>query len=169
MRADSQPKSCQHPESRRTKDLSSAAAGDGEVVHGGTQACNVGISLGFSRSWGTGDTRSRITVPPVDDETSDIRSTSWLERLPDDREPGIPHKLTRRVKIANNQFLADVNIWEHQRYTEPPGLATAEAKRFRMVRRFYPEGERGSGPAEQDAGVEAGRPEEAFNAAAGGD
>ncbi|KAA2261215.1 Rieske 2Fe-2S domain-containing protein [Solihabitans fulvus] len=135
----------------------SAAAGDGEVVHGGTQACNVGISLGFSRSWGTGTMRSMIGVTPVDENTSDIRSTTWLERLPGDRGDAIPAELTRRVRIANNQFLADVNIWAHQRYTEPPGLATEEARGFRQVRRwarrFYPPGEPGSGAAEQDAGV----------------
>ncbi|MET8214122.1 Rieske 2Fe-2S domain-containing protein [Streptomyces sp. NPDC005373] len=138
----------------------SSATGEAQVVHGGTQAFNAGISLGFSRSWGTANSRSLITVTPVDDETSDIRSTSWLEKLPGDDGPARPEKLERRVRVANNQFLADVNIWEHQRYTEPPGLATAEARGFRMVRRwarrFYPEGERGSGAAEQDAGVEAG-------------
>lgn len=98
-------------------------------------------------------------MTPVDESTSDIRSTTWLERIPGDAEPAIPEKLTRRLNIANNQFLADVNIWEHQRYTHPPGLATAEAQGFRLVRRwarrFYPAGEPGSGAAEQDAGVEA--------------
>jgi hypothetical protein len=86
-----------------------------------------------------------IGVTPVDSQTSDIRSTTWLEKLPGEDGPAIPESLTRRVRIANNQFLADVNIWQHQVYLEPPALATAEAKGFRMVRRwaqrFYPEGE----------------------------
>ena len=65
----------------------------------------------------------------------------------------------RRIRVANAQVLADVNIWENQRYTHPPGLATAEARGFRDVRRwarrFYAAGELGSGTAEQDAGREA--------------
>jgi hypothetical protein len=70
----------------------------------------------------------------------------------------VPESLNKRVRVANNQFLADVNIWEHQRYTEPPGLATAEAKGFRMVRRwatrFYPPGEPGSTTDVQEAGAD---------------
>lgn len=138
----------------------SAARGDTDVVHGGTQALNSGISLGFSRSWGSANTRSLVAVTPVDDFTADIRSTTWVERLPGDDSPELPESLTRRVSIANSQVLADINIWEHQRYTHPPGLATAEARGFRDVRRwarrFYAPGELGSGAAEQDAGKEAG-------------
>ena len=44
--------------------------------------------------------------------------------------------------MANNQYLADLNIWQHQRYTDPPALATSEGKGFRALRRwatqFYP-------------------------------
>jgi hypothetical protein len=44
--------------------------------------------------------------------------------------------------MANNQYLADLNIWRHQRYTEPPALATSEGKGFRALQRwaaqFYP-------------------------------
>lgn len=137
----------------------SAAVGDGDVVHGGTQAWNYGISLSFSRSWGTANTRSLVSVTPVNDEVSDLRSSTWIERRPGDDSLEIPEQSFRRVRVANNQVLADVNIWEHQRYTHPPGLATAEARGFRDVRRwarrFYAPGELGSGAAEQDAGREA--------------
>jgi nitrite reductase/ring-hydroxylating ferredoxin subunit len=132
--------------------------GEPLVVKGGVQAVNVGISLGFSLAWGLDRIRLQVSVTPVDEFTSDIRSTVWLERLPDDDGERIPTSLEKRVNIANNQFLADVNIWEHQRYTEPPGLATAEAKGFRTVRRwaarFYPDGVKGSHPADQDAGAD---------------
>lgn len=137
----------------------SAAAGEEEVIRGGTQAWNYGISLAYSRSWGTANTRSLISVTPVDDEVSDLRSTTWIERQPGDASAEIPDSLFRRIRVANNQVLADVNIWEHQRYTHPPGLATAEARGFRDVRRwarrFYAPGHLGSGVAEQDAGREA--------------
>lgn len=137
----------------------SAAVGEDDVVHGGTQAWNIGISLSFSHSWGTAHTRSLVTVTPIDGERSDLRSTTWIERTPGDDSLEIPEYLHRRVRVANNQVLADVNIWEHQRYTHPPGLATAEARGFRDVRRwarrFYAPGELGSGAAEQDAGREA--------------
>lgn len=137
----------------------SAARGDTDLVHGGTQACNVGVSLGYSRSWGSANTRSLVSVTPVDDDTSDIRSTTWIERTEGDPSEALPESFNRRLKVANSQVLADINIWEHQRYTHPPGLATAEARGFRDVRRwarkFYAKGEPGSGMAEQDAGREA--------------
>ena len=127
-------------------------------VEGGVQAVNVGISLGFSLAWGLDRVRGQVSVTPVDEKTSDIRSMVWLERLPGDTGERVPASLDKRVRIGNNQFLADVNIWEHQRYTEPPGLATAEAKGFRMVRRwarrFYPPGSPGSDEALQQAGME---------------
>ena len=45
-------------------------------------------------------------------------------------------------KTHADQYLADLNIWRHQRYTDPPALATAEGKGFRSLRRwatqFYP-------------------------------
>jgi hypothetical protein len=50
--------------------------------------------------------------------------------------------------MANNQYLADLEIWQRQRYTEPPALATAEGKGFRSIRRwalqFYPDSSGGS-------------------------
>ena len=128
------------------------------VVEGGAKAVNFGVSLGFSLAWGIDRIRLQVSVTPVDDATSDIRSILWLERLPGDTAARVPESLHKRIRIGNNQFLADVNIWEHQRYTEPPGLATAEAKGFRTVRRwatrFYPDGEAGSDPAIQDAGTD---------------
>jgi hypothetical protein len=63
--------------------------------------------------------------------------------------------------MANNQYLADLKIWQHQRYTEPPALATAEGKGFRALRRwamqFYPPGEPGgpSTPEQHTAGTDA--------------
>lgn len=133
----------------------SAGAGSTDEVRGGVRAVNVGISLGFSFGWGVDHQLLQVSVTPVDEETSDIRTGIWLQRLPDDDSLDPPASLERRMRIAHNQFLADVNIWEHQRYTEPPGLATAEAKGFRTVRRwatrFYAPGELGSTAEHQGA------------------
>jgi 3-ketosteroid 9alpha-monooxygenase subunit A len=131
------------------------------AVQGGVQAINVGVGLGYAKFWGPDNMRTIVGVTPVDDETSDIRSTVWLDRLDGDESPHQPASLERRQRMANNQFLADLNIWEHQKYSDPPALATAEGKGFRMIRRwamqFYPEGEPGSAstPELQTAGTEA--------------
>ena len=85
---------------------------------------------------GTRQHRTIVTVTPVDEECSDIRSTVWLDRLPGDDSPHQPPSLERRQRMANNQYLADLNIWRHQRYTDPPALATAEGKGFRSLRRW---------------------------------
>jgi 3-ketosteroid 9alpha-monooxygenase subunit A len=143
-------------------------AGEQLVVHGGVQAVNVGVSLGFSLAWGMDRIRGQVSVTPVNESVSDIRSMVWLMRLPGDTGERVPESLAKRVRAGNNQFLADVNIWEHQRYTEPPGLATAEAKGFRTVRRwatrFYPDGIKGSQPADQDAGTDDPTPNDELSA-----
>lgn len=129
---------------------------------GGVDAINVGIGLGFAKFWGPDNMRTIVAVTPVDDETADIRSTVWLDRLPGDENPHQPESLERRQRMANNQFLADLNIWEHQKYADPPALATAEGKGFRAIRKwamqFYPAGELGSAttPELQTAGTDAG-------------
>jgi len=109
---------------------------------GGVQAINIGIGVGFAKFWGPDNMRTSVTVTPVDEETADIRSTVWLDRLPGDDSPHQPASLERRQRMANNQYLADLEIWQRQRYTEPPALATAEGKGFRAIRRwalqFYP-------------------------------
>ena len=109
---------------------------------GGVQAVNVGIGVGMAKFWGPDNMRTIVTVTPVDGETSDIRSSVWLDRLPGDDNPHQPPSLERRQRMANNQYLADLKIWRHQRYTEPPALATSEGKGFRALRRwatqFYP-------------------------------
>lgn len=132
------------------------------AMQGGVQAINVGIGVGFAKFWGPDNMRTIVTVTPVDEETCDIRSSVWLDKVPGEDGPHQPPSLERRQRMANNQFLADLNIWQHQRYTDPPALATAEGKGFRMIRRwamqFYPDGEPGSAatPELQTAGTDAG-------------
>lgn len=46
------------------------------------------------------------------------------------------------------QFTQDIHIWSHQRYSDPPALATAEYEGFTAIRKwamqFYPDGLGGS-------------------------
>jgi 3-ketosteroid 9alpha-monooxygenase subunit A len=46
------------------------------------------------------------------------------------------------------QFEQDIEIWRHQRYSDPPALATAEYEGFTAIRnwakQFYPDGIGGS-------------------------
>jgi nitrite reductase/ring-hydroxylating ferredoxin subunit len=110
-------------------------------VEGGLNALNCGISIGFIRQFGPDNQRTMVNATPVDDQVSDLFFTNWLSRLPGDG-PVVPDSLTRRLKLVENQFLADVRIWEHQRYTDPAGLAASEVRGFtalrRWAKRFYP-------------------------------
>lgn len=130
-------------------------------VSGGGRSINIGIGIGMAAFWGPDNQRVIVTVTPVDDETSDIRSSIWLDRIPGDDSPGQPASLERRQRYANNQFEADIAIWKYQKYSDPPALATAEGKGFRAIRKwamqFYPEGEAGgiSTPHLQTAGTDA--------------
>lgn len=118
------------------------------MVKGGVNSVNVGISIGTSRFWGPDNQRTRVCVTPVDDDTSDIFHMVWLNKAEGDTSREVPESMDRRLRLANNQFLADLDIWKYQRYTEPPGLATAEGKGFRTLRkwatRFYPDDQDGA-------------------------
>lgn len=128
-----------------------------EMIQGGVDATTIGIGLGFSYAWGAGEVCSITAVTPIDDETSAMWFTSWANKDKDEE----PERLVRRKRSAVAQFNADLAIWEHQRYTEPPGLATAEAAGFRDIRqwarRFYPEGQLGHAEGDQLAATDAGQ------------
>ena len=130
------------------------ADGSYELVEGRTRASLLGLGLGFSHADGVGSICSLTAVTPVDDERSILRFSAWASK--EDGEDEV--RVVKRQRNAVGQLKADIAIWEHQRYTEPPGLATAEAAGFRDIRqwarRFYPEGHLGSGAAEQTAGTD---------------
>jgi hypothetical protein len=46
------------------------------------------------------------------------------------------------------QFRQDIHIWAHQRYSDPPALASSEMAGFTAIRewakKFYPDGKGGS-------------------------
>jgi 3-ketosteroid 9alpha-monooxygenase subunit A len=80
-----------------------------------------------------------ICATPVDDTTSDIFAGYWISA----EEAAEPRSFEARLESAKLALPDDIRIWEHQRYLEPPGLATSEAAGFRALRRwarsFYPE------------------------------
>lgn len=131
------------------------ADGELERVNGRTRASLLGLGLGFSHAVGDGQIYSLTAVTPVDDENSILRFTAWSNK----QEGETDERAAKRAANAISQVKADVAIWSYQRYTEPPGLATAEAAGFREIRqwarRFYAEGHHGNGAAEQTAGTDA--------------
>lgn len=65
--------------------------------------------------------------------------TVWLEKLPGDN----PEMLSTRLDQAISQLPNDIAIWTHQRFEDPPALATVEGRALgefrRWARTFYPE------------------------------
>ncbi|BCO34228.1 Rieske (2Fe-2S) protein [Mycobacterium heckeshornense] len=76
-----------------------------------------------------------ICATPVDDTTSDIFAGYWI----DDESGDFP----QRLAVAKQALPQDIQIWDHQCYMDPPGLATSEAAGFKRLRAwargFYPE------------------------------
>jgi len=130
------------------------ADGEVETVEGRTKASLLGVGLGYSYAYGVGAICSVTAVTPVDDEHSILFFSAWASDEADEDDA----RVAKRQRNAVAQLKADVAIWEHQRYTEPPGLATAEAAGFRDIRqwarRFYPVGHLGHGVPEQNAGTD---------------
>ena len=75
-----------------------------------------------------------INATPVDDDTCDIFASYWISGS-DDYE--------QRLNQAKLALPDDINIWEHQKYIDPPALAQSEADGFMRLRGwahdFYPE------------------------------
>lgn len=95
----------------------------------------VGVGLSFTA---LGGARSPFVVivlatTPVDDDTSEMYQTVWLERAAGDDEPG---RLAERMHHATHQLPRDIEIWEHQRYVERPAWAANEVRGFQALRRW---------------------------------
>src|SRR5260370_25995320 len=80
-----------------------------------------------------------MPTSPVDDEPTEVFGAYWLQDVPgataDDR--------ARKLAAIQQALPQDLEIWNHQIYLDPPGLATSEGAGFRKLRRwtskFYPE------------------------------
>lgn len=98
-----------------------------------------GVGLNYTALSGSMNTLILLSTTPTDAGTSDMFQTVWLEKLPGDT----PEVLRSRMDQAISQLPNDIAIWSHQRFEDPPALATVEGQAFRSFRRwaraFYPE------------------------------
>ncbi|GJF09125.1 (2Fe-2S) ferredoxin [Mycolicibacterium cyprinidarum] len=126
-----------------------------EDVNSGVEAINGGLGIAVTKSWGMIDNRTISAITPVDDCTSDVRFMVYIGRpnsQSTSRDPA-------RAEVKANEFGAgvirqfsqDIHIWAHQRYSDPPALASSEMKGFTAIRewamKFYPDGMGGSAAA----------------------
>lgn len=120
-----------------------------EDVNSGVEAVNGGLGIAVTKSWGMIDNRTISAITPVDDSTSDVRFMVYIGRLRGEKDPeraGLKAKAFGDEVIR--QFSQDVHIWAHQRYSDPPALASSEQRGFTAIRtwakQFYPDGRGGS-------------------------
>ncbi|MBJ8344681.1 Rieske 2Fe-2S domain-containing protein [Antrihabitans sp. YC2-6] len=122
-----------------TFDDSTVSAAD---INSGVQAINAGLGVAATKSWGMIDNRTMSCVTPVDDSTSDVRFTVWIGRVAGGDGPEPPSRAKYLAQAVIDQFVADIHIWKHQRYSDPPALSRAEYKGFNAIRewatQFYP-------------------------------
>lgn len=75
-----------------------------------------------------------INATPVDGQTCDIFASYWISGSND---------YERRLEQAKAALPDDINIWQHQKYMDPPALSQSEADGFTRLRRwasdFYPD------------------------------
>ena len=113
-----------------------------EDVASGVEAVNAGLGVAATKSWGMVDNRTLTAVTPVDDATSDVRFSVWIGRRPGDESPELPAGAKFLADAVIEQFTADIRIWAHQRYSDPPALTHGEYDGFSQLRRwakqFYP-------------------------------
>ncbi|WP_396910211.1 Rieske 2Fe-2S domain-containing protein [Mycolicibacterium sp.] len=98
-----------------------------------------GVGLDYTALSGSSNTLILLSTTPVDAGTSDMFQTVWLEKLPGDN----PEMHSTRLDQAISQLPNDIAIWTHQRFEDPPALATVEGRALgefrRWARTFYPE------------------------------
>jgi hypothetical protein len=100
-----------------------------------------GVGMSYTSLSGSANTLILLSTTPVDDTTSELFQTVWLEELPGDDEDGV---LQSRLAAATAQLPNDIEIWQHQRFEDPPALATREGRAYTDLRlwaqQFYPAG-----------------------------
>jgi 3-ketosteroid 9alpha-monooxygenase subunit A len=121
-----------------------------EDVNRGVEPINGGLGIAVTKSWGMIDNRTISAIAPVDDRTSDIRFMVYIGRPK--REVRDPERARAKAEEFGTEFIRqfrqDVHIWAHQRYSDPPALASSELEGFTAIRKwalkFYPDGKGGS-------------------------
>ncbi len=91
-------------------------------INSGVEAINGGLGVAVTKSWGMVDNRTISAVtPPVDENTSDVRFMVYIGRKPgDDSQKKAEAKAKAFAHDVIDQFAADIQIWQHQRYTHRP-------------------------------------------------
>ncbi|MCV7385323.1 Rieske 2Fe-2S domain-containing protein [Mycolicibacter longobardus] len=120
-----------------------------EDVNSGVEAINGGLGIAVTKSWGMIDNRTISAITPVDESTSDVRFMVYIGRSPAGGDPARAEARAGEFgREVIRQFEQDIHIWSHQRYSDPPALATAEYEGFTAIRQwakqFYPDGIGGS-------------------------
>lgn len=105
-------------------------------INSGVEAINGGLGIAVTKSWGMIDNRTISAVTPVDEFTSDVRFMVYIGRKPGDDSPKAEAKALAFGQDVIDQFAADIQIWQHQRYTHRPALATAEFDGFTAIRQW---------------------------------
>lgn len=112
-------------------------------VRSGVQAINGGLGVAVTKSWGMVENRTISAITPVDEQTSDVRFMVYIGRRDGENSPKAQARARGVGESVINQFLADVHIWAHQRYSDRPALAPSENEGFTALRKwaaqFYPE------------------------------
>lgn len=115
-----------------------------ENATSGVESINAGLGCSVTKSWGMVDNRTMPAVTPVDEHTSDVRFTVWIGRKPGEETGEITRYGTVMADLVIEQFAADIDIWAHQRYSDPPALSRKEFEGFtalrKWARQFYPDG-----------------------------
>lgn len=75
-----------------------------------------------------------IEQTPIDDEHTDVRIHFSMKRLADEAARRAVAELNER--LANEQFLQDVPIWEHRAWVERPRLTEIDGP-VAQYRRWY--------------------------------
>jgi phenylpropionate dioxygenase-like ring-hydroxylating dioxygenase large terminal subunit len=99
-----------------------------------------GIGIAFNALVGRDETTLvLIATTPVDDQTSDLFQTVWLEEIDDESED----RLEMRFRAALDPLPQDIEIWNNQKYLDPAGLTASEVRGFNEIRKW---GKRFLGP-----------------------
>lgn len=123
-----------------------------EDINSGVEAINGGLGIAVTKSWGMIDNRTISAITPVDESTSDVRFMVYIGRPQGDSAARNPERAAAKAaefgQEVIRQFSQDVHIWAHQRYSDPPALASSEHQGFTAIRnwakQFYPDGRGGS-------------------------
>lgn len=78
------------------------------------------------------DNRTISAITPVDERTSDVRFMVYIGRAPGGDSERAERKAAEFGQEVIRQFTQDIEIWQHQRYSDPPALAPTSTRDSRQ-------------------------------------